>query len=307
MDKPQLPNWLPLISQMPVDLNLLPGKPFDDAVLRIAQMDWNEFQEIRAWRIVFPFPEFTLKKPIARTILLAGMGYTLPEDSIRHQRSEWENRARDFFVKVKGEIIDKRNRVLHNITTSLRQHELRLGYLLDLDADKLTEQWLASKKVYTVHNMCYLNTYEKPILAFVTEKVKECLDGMGVTHTTSSKTSDEHKDSDVKELPHIYVFPEARAALADALSPFVNPMQYNALSGLINDGTAPEKYIVCTCKQVRIGQIFYDQVKNIEADKTVLARWLCLHFRLSKPGGAKNLSEFTLLNYLHGKGFAKYK
>ena len=120
----------------------------------------------------------------------------------------------------------------------------------------------------------------------------------GFDLTTRSPTSDGPPISE----PCIYILPDARHSLIDAFLPYVDKSQHDSLKALINEGVSSPQPISCQCEQVKIAAIFYERVnakyksdRQIQADKTVLAKWIYLHFQRWENGKLKKLSESTIL------------
>ena len=120
--------------------------------------------------------------------------------------------------------------------------------------------------------------------------------------------------SDSNATVSIRILPDARPTLINNLLPYVDPAQHDSLRALINDDFEPEQPIVCQCKQVRLGEIFYEFVKaeapkdrQIQSGKTELVKWICQHFRRIQSGKVKEPTESVISNYLKGTGFAQYR
>lgn len=112
----------------------------------------------------------------------------------------------------------------------------------------------------------------------------------------------------------IFILPDGRPTLINSLLPYVGSEHHQSLNALINESEEPNQPITCHCEQILLGKIFYEMVsatdkrdRKIQDDKTKLAKWICQHFKREESGTVKNLSESTILNYLKGKGFSKYR
>ena len=104
----------------------------------------------------------------------------------------------------------------------------------------------------------------------------------------------------------------APGLIAD-LKQYVDPkLRHDSLEALIDKGTEPKHPIICSCKQNRLGKIFYERVKanepkdrQIQDPKRIICDWICENFVRNEAGKEKKLSNPTILNALSNKGLAK--
>lgn len=122
------------------------------------------------------------------------------------------------------------------------------------------------------------------------------------------------RGADLKEAPDtqttINILFNARPGLIDALLPFIESEQHQSLKDLINNQSKPAEPIICQCEQVIIGRIFYPLIqakdktnRQIQDDKTKIAKWICEYFRYRDSGLIKEFSYQKILKYLTTKRF----
>lgn len=157
-------------------------------------MDWLKFEQTTDWEVLFPYPDFKPRRENRGGTAIGFPPYT-PEESIRQQKIEWRTQALAFIGEVKQKLKDQRSEINQHMRKGLRQHELRLRHLVDLDANKLADKWLASLKNYSVNSLYYLYISVKRIYAFVAEEVQLYQAMMsGITESTNPELADsQHK------------------------------------------------------------------------------------------------------------------
>lgn len=304
MDFPKIPSPLIFLAGLPLDLAPRPGTPFDDAILELAKKDWWPYYRTDDWRRdAFPNPHVAKLPSYARSY-----GSTPPiihESQLEWYR--WENQALEYFYDIRRGLGRTYDQVTRIVQIRISRWEVKLGTATDLDPELIARRWLDELDNHSVAGIYRLRVSERKVYEYVDELMEKKRFKWELPPW--QRRASEHG----REQPSIHILGDARATLIDLIQPYVDPTQHNDLSRLVNYGTSPQQPILCACEQVRLGEIFYDAVKSkekkdraIQSYKTVLARWLYLHFRLNKSGGAELLSKSTLLNYLSGKGFAKY-
>ena len=279
-------------------------------------MNWRKFSASQGWRDLFPYPaeyQPALRplNPITSLTLSEVKRYQKLSRLTPFRPSTnwhvWDQYAERYFLILHIRLQKTYNTAFRFVVLRLRQHENHLKCQIGLDPDVLTKYWLDSLGDGTVADIYRAIVYEKRVNELVDKEIERTRHRWVLPPAPTSNTKGDG-------LPHIRVMPDARASLADALRPYVDPAQHAALSNLIHYDTSPEQPILCQCEQVCLAAIFYQQVKafkrnewGIQANKTNIARWLCHHFRRIDNGEEKTLSYSTLLKHLSGKDLGDYQ
>ncbi len=248
MDFPKIsPPPFPL-PWVPLNLNPEPGTPFDDAILELAKKDWWPYFRTDDWRRdAFPNPHVVELPSYAKSY-----GSTPP--IIRQSELDWyrwENQALGYFYDIQRGLGRTYDQVTRIVQIRISRWEVKLGTATDLDPELIARQWLDKLDDHSVAGIYRLRVSERKIYEYIDELIEK-------NRFKWELPPWQRRDpEDGQEQPSIFIMPDAKADLVDAIQPYVNPTQQDDLSRLIHFGTAPQQPIVCNCDQVTIGRMFY--------------------------------------------------
>ncbi|GAB3554877.1 hypothetical protein [Spirosoma fluminis] len=290
---------------MPDNLSISFRSIFKEVTQQVLDDKWTVFGQAHTWQEVFPYPDLsTLPRATLPRLITNAISIRMP--SLREQQLTWSLWATEFFNRHKERVSQNRNNMERHLADELavwnRNHPEKNE---QLPLEKMFREWLTHVEHLSLKEFATLAIGPTTARDFLTPKFDELKERYGIKPVVDKK----HKQSTT-----ILIKKEARLKLINEILPYVNEAQHINLKSLIDEGKSPSEPIICDCEQVRLGEIFYERVKakqkqerQIEADKTQLARWIHDNFRRIESGTIKKLSESTLLNHLKGKGFAQYR
>ncbi len=180
METPEKPQGF---ARIPVPLNFTPkpGTPFNDAVLRVSQLSFEEVRRIKNWIDLFPYPEL---QTTLRPAYAIGSGI-MQGKSVNEQRLEWEKYASQFFAECKTEIEWQISRLTHQFNQNLELWASR-GRPINADAKLIANSWCGQNSEISLADFCRLNITAQLIKPFYQEFAQKWATDRGLTDPSTS-------------------------------------------------------------------------------------------------------------------------
>lgn len=191
------------------------------------------------------------------------------------------------------------------------------GIQLNEFDDWLKDNQIITKNLPSGSNRIHLrDRFYQSFVGYINEKisaVSRVINDVERSFPTKQATPITSRSSHGTNHTEVFINNDARLNLINELMIFVDEANQADLSDLIN-GKVISQPVIVNCQQVRIGQIFYEFVKEketqnrkIQTPKSKLAEWICSNLKCTKDGQPESLTKSVMLRYLSGHGFAQYR
>ncbi|GAB2524808.1 hypothetical protein [Spirosoma aerophilum] len=268
-------------------------KLFEEATKQVLNRVWTDLYR----KEILPCPDLSTLPQLPSFGYATGM--TMPSSTLREQRLTWTMWSMEFINRNKQVVDQKKRDMERHLNDELaawnRNHPEKNE---QLSPEKMYKEWFASIENLSLIDFTRLYIWAGTARQFLEPKFEELKYRYGMNLTPAPKLE--------KGQIAVFINNDARAKLIDALTPYVDEVDWKDLSGLINNKST-HVLITANCQQNTLGKVFYQAYTSgcTQSTKTAFAKWICQHFQRKTDDQIYKLTQSTILNHLKGKDLNK--